>query len=183
MLSLGIVGVFFEERIEQLFDKQLMLVGFMLLITAILLLLADRAKHTEKRVGWFEAVVVGISQAIAILPGISRSGATISTSVMLGIDRDESARFSFLMVVPLIFGYIAKKVISSDFSLAGAESLPLMAGFVAAFLTGIVACKSMISLVKKARLSYFAYYCFVVAIFAIIWAWKISAAPAIPAVS
>lgn len=177
MIPAVIVGVFFEEQIEQLFSKQLLLVGLMLVITAILLLLADRAKRTWKRVGWFDALVVGVSQAIAILPGISRSGATISTSVMLGIDREESARFSFLMVVPLIFGYFCKKVISSEFSVADAETLPLAAGFVAAFLTGMVACKWMITLVKKARLSYFAYYCFVVAMIAIFWALNSSPAP------
>ncbi len=170
MIPAAVVGVFFMDEIEQLFDKQLSLIGSMLLLTAFLLLLADRAKRTGKRVGWLDALVIGIAQAIAILPGLSRSGATISTSVLLGIDREESARFSFLMVVPLIFGYMAKEAISGELKFESAEMLPLLAGFAAAFLTGLAACKWMISLVKKARLSFFAVYCFVVGVIAIVWA-------------
>ena len=98
MIPAVMVGLLFEEEIESLFDKNLLLVGFMLIVTAVLLLLADRAKRTEKPVSIVNAIIIGISQAIAILPGISRSGATISTSVLLGIDREKAARFSFLMV-------------------------------------------------------------------------------------
>src|SRR5690606_12719930 len=107
------------------------------------------------------AIIIGIAQAIAILPGISRSGATIGTSVLLGIDRERAARFSFLMVVPLIFGKMAKDMMSPEFKevmAGGSEStvsfFALSVGFVAAFFTGIFACKWMISLVKKSKLSY-----------------------------
>ncbi|MDB4539512.1 undecaprenyl-diphosphate phosphatase [Saprospiraceae bacterium] len=174
MIPAVIVGVLFEDQIEQLFDKQLLLVGLMLIFTAVLLFLADRAKHTDKKVGVVEAILIGIAQAVAILPGISRSGATISTSVLLGIDREAAARFSFLMVVPLIFGYIAKKLLSDEFSFAGEGGLELLAGFLAAFVTGLFACTWMIRLVKQSHLSYFSYYCLALAAFAIFEAVRIS---------
>lgn len=106
MIPAAIVGIVFKDEIESLFGGAIMLVGAMLLLTGVLLFLADRAKKTEKEVGFGHAIIIGISQAIAILPGISRSGATISTSVLLGVDREKAAKFSFLMVVPLIFGAI-----------------------------------------------------------------------------
>lgn len=106
MVPAAFVGVVFKEEIESLFGGQVLLVGCMLILTGILLYLADRAKKSESDVTYFHAILIGISQAIAILPGISRSGATISTSVLLGVDREKAARFSFLMVVPLIFGAI-----------------------------------------------------------------------------
>jgi len=167
MIPAGIVGVFFNEEIEALFGGRLMLVGSMLLVTAVLLLLADRAKTTNKSVSYWDAIIIGISQAIAIMPGISRSGATISTSVILGIDRSKSARFSFLMVVPLILGAMAKDLMSPDIVFAQDQLLPLGIGFIAAFTTGILACTWMIALVKKAKLSWFALYCFIVGSLAI----------------
>ncbi|MBC6996733.1 undecaprenyl-diphosphate phosphatase [Neolewinella lacunae] len=168
MVPAAIVGVLFDEALESLFDRQIVLVALMLVLTGLLLLLADRAKDTGKPVGWREAILVGIAQAIAILPGISRSGATISTSVMLGIDREKAARFSFLMVVPLIFGKMAKDLLDGDFS--GTASLPALGiGFLAAFATGIVACIWMIRLVKQAKLKWFAFYCFAVAALALAW--------------
>jgi undecaprenyl-diphosphatase len=140
----------------------------MLIVTGLLLFLAGRAKHTGKPVSWKDAVIIGVAQAIAILPGISRSGATISTSVLLGNDRTKAARFSFLMVVPLIIGKIAKDVMSGDLNMESSSSLPLAVGFIAAFVTGLIACTWMISLVKKAKLHYFSYYCFAVGIVAIV---------------
>jgi undecaprenyl-diphosphatase len=128
--------------------------------------LADRAKTTEKGVGWKDAIIIGIAQAIAILPGISRSGATIGTSVLLGIDRGKAARFSFLMVVPLILGKMAKDVLDGDFN-DTPNLLPLSVGFVAAFVTGFFACTWMIKLVRNSQLSYFAVYCFVIAAIAL----------------
>ena len=168
MIPAAVVGVLFDEQLEALFDKQILLVGVMLIITGLLLFLADRAKNTNKKVSWSNALVIGGAQMIAILPGISRSGATISTSVLLGIDRTRAAKFSFLMVVPLILGKIAKDILGGDISYASGDLVPLMAGFGAAFVTGLAACTWMIALVKKAKLSYFAYYCFVVAAIAII---------------
>ncbi|MEM7782569.1 MAG: undecaprenyl-diphosphate phosphatase [Planctomycetota bacterium] len=167
MIPAVFVGLMFEEELEALFNKRLVLVGLMLLVTGVLLLLADRAKKTEKSVRLTDAILVGISQAIAILPGISRSGATISTSVLLGIDREKAARFSFLMVIPLIFGKMAKMLLDAyranePFAEPG-EALPLTVGFFAAFFTGLLACTWMIRLVKASKLTYFSIYCFVVA--------------------
>ena len=162
MIPAAIVGVFFNEEIEALFGGKLTLVGGMLIITGLLLLLADKAKESEKQVDIKNALLIGISQAIAIFPGISRSGATISTAVILGIDKEKAARFSFLMVVPLILGKIAKDILSGDIQYESTTFLPLVIGFLAAFITGIIACKWMIKLVKSSQLKYFAYYCFAV---------------------
>ena len=170
MIPAVIVGVMFESEIESLFSQNLLLVGLMLIVTAVLLLLADRAKSTDKNVSMLDSIIIGISQAIAILPGISRSGATISTSVLLGIDREKAARFSFLMVVPLIFGKIAKDLLGAkDGEPLGAagQEVALAVGFVAAFVTGLVACTWMIRLVKGSKLSYFSIYCLVMAVLCI----------------
>ena len=172
MIPAAIVGVFFDEEIEALFSQQLPLVGAMLLITGGLLLMADRAKTTEKPVSIVNAIIIGISQAIAILPGISRSGATISTSVLLGIDREKAARFSFLMVVSLIFGKMAKDVLSAFKDgtplFEAGQAMPLTIGFVTAFVTGLVACLWMIRLVKACQLSWFSAYCFIVGLLVIV---------------
>lgn len=167
MIPAVIIGVFFEKELEQLFGGNIMLVGCMLLVTALLLFLADKAKDTQKKVSFSNAFIIGVSQAIAMLPGISRSGATISTSVLLGNDKTKAARFSFLMVVPLILGKIAKDILSGDLTYDSANFLPLSAGFIAAFVAGLFACTWMISLVKKSKLSYFAIYCSVIGIVAI----------------
>ncbi len=167
MVPAVIVGLLFEKELESFFGGKILLVGVMLLVTAVLLLLADKAKNTNKEVSFWNSVIIGISQAIAMLPGISRSGATISTSVLLGIDRTRAARFSFLMVVPLIFGKIGKDVLSGDLNFQSSEMLPISAGFIAAFLAGLLACKWMIAIVKKSKLSYFSIYCAVVGVIAI----------------
>ncbi|PQJ77043.1 undecaprenyl-diphosphate phosphatase [Polaribacter glomeratus] len=167
MIPAVIVGLLFEKELESFFGGKILLVGCMLLLTALLLLLADKAKNTDKKVSFWNAVLIGVSQAIAMLPGISRSGATISTSVLLGVDRTKAAKFSFLMVVPLIFGKIGKDVLSGDLNLHSSDMIPVTAGFIAAFLAGLLACKWMISLVKKSKLSYFAIYCAIVGTIAI----------------
>jgi len=169
MIPAALVGFYFESELESLFGGDILLVGFMLIITALLLWLADRAKFTGKPVSFKNAFVIGVAQAIAILPGISRSGATISTSVLLGNDKSKAARFSFLMVVPLILGKIAKDVLSGDLAESTTETSILAIGFIAAFISGIFACTWMITLVKKSKLSYFAIYCFIVGLIAIIF--------------
>lgn len=162
MLPAALVGIFFNDEIEALFGGALTLVGSMLLVTGLLLFLADKAKASAKKVGIKHAILIGVSQAIAILPGISRSGATISTGVLLGIDKEKAARFSFLMVVPLIFGKMAKDILSVDIQYETTTFIPLLVGFIFAFLTGMFACKWMIKLVKSSQLKYFAYYCFAI---------------------
>lgn len=171
MIPAAFVGVFFDEEIDALFGGEILLVGSMLFITGLLLFLADKAQKTEKELSFGNAWIIGLAQAIAILPGISRSGATISTSVLLGIDRERAARFSFLMVVPLIFGKMADDILGGSISTDAATLLPLSIGFISAFVTGLIACKWMIKLVKRSQLKYFAYYCFVVGTIAVFWNW------------
>lgn len=168
MIPAVFVGWVFEREIEALFGGQLILVGCMLLITGALLFLADKAKYAGGKVSLKDAILIGVSQAIAILPGISRSGATISTAVILGIDKAKAARFSFLMVVPLIFGKMAKDIFSGEISMENTQFLPLVIGFIFAFITGAIACKWMIKLVKNSQLKYFAYYCFVLGVVTIL---------------
>ena len=167
MFPAVLVGLFFEKELEALFSGRIMLVGFMLLITAALLFLADRAKNTSKNVSYINAFIIGVSQAIAMLPGISRSGATISTSVLLGVDRERAARFSFLMVVPLIFGKVAKDIMGGEISFESSQISNLSVGFIAAFIAGLLACTWMIKLVKNSKLSYFAIYCLIIGLLAI----------------
>lgn len=167
MIPAAIIGILFIDEMEMLFSGNILLVGFMLIITALLLYLADKAKNTDKPVSYKNALVIGISQALALLPGISRSGATISTSVLLGNDKSKAARFSFLMVVPLILGKIAKDLLSGDLADSTTDSSILILGFLAAFISGILACTWMISIVRKSKLTYFAIYCLIVGIIAI----------------
>lgn len=167
MIPAVLIGLFFEEQLEKLFGGNVLFVGFMLLITAALLWFADKAKSTRKPVSTSNSFVIGVAQAIAMLPGISRSGATISTSVLLGNDKTKAARFSFLMVIPLIFGKIAKDILSGDLTFSSENTTPIILGFIAAFISGLFACTWMISLVKKSKLTYFAVYCVVVGLIAI----------------
>ncbi len=167
MVPAAIIGVAFEEELESLFGGKIMFVGFMLLVTGALLFLADRAKSSNKKVGFWDALIIGVSQAIAILPGISRSGATISTAVLLGVDKERSARFSFLMVVPLILAKVAKDILGGEISMESGQLIPLSIGFIAAFITGLLACTWMIKLVKSSKLSWFAIYCIIVGSIAI----------------
>jgi undecaprenyl-diphosphatase len=170
MIPAVIVGLFLEDLITQLFDQNILLVGAMLIVTGVLLGLADRAKPTLKDINARSAFIIGLLQAMAILPGISRSGSTIATAVLLGIDKEKAARFSFLMVVPLIVGSMAKSILDTDTIVADTSLFPLIIGFIAAFFTGLAACKWMINIVKKAQLKYFSWYCFVIGILALILA-------------
>ena len=163
MIPAALIGFFFEENIEFLFGGQLKLVAYMLMITGVLLLFADKKIENEKNVGMLDSILIGIAQAIAILPGISRSGATISCAILLGINKEKAARFSFLMVIPLIFGKMGKDILSGNIVYDSAIFFPLIFGFISAFITGVFACKLMIRLVKNSNLKYFSYYCFVIA--------------------
>ncbi len=151
MIPAVIIGLFFEEQLEAFFNGNIMFVGAMLILTAILLLLADKAKNTTKTISSKNAIIIGIAQAVAMLPGISRSGSTISTSVILGNDKTKAARFSFLMVIPLIFGKIAKDLLGGEINISDNNSTGLIIGFLAAFLTGLIACKWMIKIVKSSK--------------------------------
>ncbi len=174
MIPVGLVGFFLEDEIESFFEGQILLVGCMLLVTGILLYLTTKAKEKSGEVNFKNAGIVGLAQAVAILPGISRSGTTIAISLLLGVNREKAAKFSFLMVLPPILGAVALKV--KDYveieQTSGAEnisSLALIVGFLAAFISGLIACQWMIRIVKRAKLQHFAYYCFTVGTIAIIW--------------
>jgi len=167
MIPAAGVGLFLEDQIAQLFEGNLVLVGTALLLTALLLRIADRKGLEGRPLSSKNAALIGMAQAIAILPGISRSGATIATAVLLGIEREKAARFSFLMVIPLILGSMLKRILVMDSAPVEVAFLPLTIGFVAAFITGIVACRWMIALVKRSQLSYFALYCLLVGLLAL----------------
>ena len=145
MIPAALVGFFFEDEIASLFSGSLSFVGYMLIITALLLYLADKAKSTARNVGFIDSLLIGIAQAIAILPGISRSGSTIAISVLLGIEKKKSAEFSFLMVIPLILGKIAKDILSGELeALSTTNFLPFLFGFLAALIIGYFACNLML---------------------------------------
>ncbi len=170
MIPVFIVAVFFKDQIEELFVGNLMLVGSMLLITGGLLLFAHYKKDGSKPVGFISAIIIGIAQAFAVLPGISRSGSTIATALILGVERSKAARFSFLMVLIPILGASLLEMMdyAENPSLHTIDAVSLIVGFLAAFVSGYIACKWMIKIVKKGKLTYFAIYCFIVGAIAII---------------
>lgn len=172
----GMVYVFFEDRIEQLFTGNIMLVGLMLCVTALLLLLTHfiEPKNEDKQVkevSFGQSLLIGLAQAVAIMPGISRSGATVSTALLAGVSRDKAARFSFLMILLPILGMTALKAFNYFRSpVQGLAPEVLGAGFLAAFITGVLACIWMLSLVRKGKLIYFALYCFAAGAASLAWA-------------
>ena len=167
-LPISILGLLFRVQIESLFVENLVFVGSMLLVTASLLAFTYFAKSREKKLDWVDAVLIGIAQAMAVMPGISRSGATIATGLMLGKKKGDMAKFSFLMVLIPIIGANVLDLLSGE--VGSGESigiLPLAVGFVAAFVSGLLACKWMIKIVKKGKLIYFAAYCLIIGLIAI----------------
>ncbi len=168
MIPAVIIGVTLDEQITALFNRQIILVSCMLLLTGVVLILSDHTKPKTQVLSSIRALIIGVAQAIAILPGVSRSGATIATGIFLGINRKEVAQFSFLMVIPLIFGKIAKDFASGEFDTTADNAFPMLLGFTFSFFVGIAACKWMIKIVQNAKLRYFGYYCLVVGILAIL---------------
>ena len=176
-IPVGLVGVLFKDQVDALFSGELWQVGVGLCITACLLIFSDNAgrrfkvpvaKDTRNGLSYWQAFVVGLAQAFAVVPGVSRSGSTIATGLLTGVKRESMAQFSFLMVLIPIIGEQSLdllKVATGDATFgAGVGSLSLALGFVAAFLSGLFACKVMIAIVKKARLTWFALYCLLVAV-------------------
>jgi undecaprenyl-diphosphatase len=162
------LGLFFKDTIEALFSGWLVFVGFMLLLTSVLLFLTGFVKRGDKKISFFKALIIGVAQAIAVIPGISRSGATIATGMLLGVKKEEIARFSFLMVIIPIIGAFGYDILKGELSIQPkTELMPLFVGFSAAFLAGLLACKGMIRIVKKGKLIYFAIYCFIIGLIAI----------------
>ncbi len=167
-VPVGLAGVFFQDEIEAFFSGNLLLVGSMLLITATLLAFAYYMRKGNRKITFLDALIIGFAQMLAVMPGISRSGSTIATGMLLGNDKSQLARFSFLMVIIPILGANFLKIVSGDVTSAGhIEVVPLIAGFVAAFVSGLLACKLMIGIVRKGKLIYFAAYCLVIGLIAI----------------
>ena len=172
MMPAVLIGLFFEDQITALFDTNLAFVGTTLCLTAALLFFTDKASSKEQPITNKVALLIGIAQAIAILPGISRSGATIAVALLIGVSRPEAARFSFLMVIPLILGSMAKSILDQGAAAAITfDPLPMSVGFLAALASGVLACTWMIALVKRSKLRYFAIYCLLVGITASVVAW------------
>lgn len=176
MIPIAIVGVFFKDRVEQIFGSGVLIVSVMLLVTAALLTFSYFAKPREKaEIGPLDAFIIGLSQACAVLPGLSRSGTTIATGLLLGNNKASLAQFSFLMVIPPILGEALLDGIKmfGDSSEAMAAStvspVTLLAGFIAAFVSGCLACKLMISIVRKGKLIYFAIYCAIVGLLSLLF--------------
>ncbi len=168
MIPIGIVGVFFKDAVEEVFGSGLFVVGLMLLLTATLLTFSYYAKPRQKEnISMKDAFIIGLSQACAVMPGLSRSGSTIATGLLLGNKKEKLAQFSFLMVIPPIVGEalldclkIAKD--GYETAMAGISPISMLVGFLAAFVVGCLACKWMINIVKKGKLIYFAIYCAIV---------------------
>ncbi len=163
-----VLGLFFKEEIEQLFTGNLVMVGSMLLVTALLLGLTHFVKKNNGKITFGKALIIGFAQAMAVVPGISRSGATIATGILLQTKKNEIARFSFLMVLIPILGAAFLDIISGEVtSNTSIGLLPLFIGFAAAFISGLLACSWMIKIVKRGNLIYFAIYCLVIGLIAI----------------
>ncbi len=173
MIPIFVVGVFFKDSVESLFGS-ITVVGFALVATALLLFFSDYASRPGRKsifpeneyrngISYWQAFAVGIGQAFAVVPGLSRSGTTISTGLICGVKRDAMAQFSFLMVLVPILGETFLEIVGGEFGASSVGASALLLGFVSALLSGLFACKVMISLVKKAKLSCFAVYCLLAA--------------------
>ena len=174
MIPVFVVGVFFKDQVESLFGS-ISVVGVALVVTALLLFFSDYASRPGRKsifpentsrngISYWQAFAVGLGQAFAVVPGLSRSGTTISTGLICGVKREVMAQFSFLMVLVPILGETFLEIVGGEFGASSVGALPLVLGFLSAFLSGLFACKVMIALVKRAKLSWFALYCLVVAI-------------------
>lgn len=168
-VPVAVVGLLFEKQIEQLFEGRIILVGTMLLVTAFLLYLTTRVTNSDREIGYKEALIIGVAQMFAIMPGISRSGATIATALLLKVDKARAARFSFLMVLIPIFGkaLLDIKDMIEDPSLWSMAMDITVAGFLASFVAGLLACTLMLRIVKQGKLVWFSMYCVIVGLIAI----------------
>ncbi len=169
MIPIIIVGFTFADELEALFSGNMLLVGSMLILTAMMLTFSFYAKQKEKSISYVDSFIIGIAQAFAVLPGVSRSGATISTGLLLKNKKDGIAKFSFLMVLAPIVGGNIRQLMSNGSAdeAGGISAIVLIAGFLAAFISGLLACKWMIVIVKRGKLIYFAIYCFIIGLSAV----------------
>jgi len=168
MIPVGFAGLLLKDPIERMFSGDMVFVGTMLLITALLLAGAHFIKKRERNITWLDALVIGIAQAVAVIPGISRSGATIATGLMIGNRKDEIAKFSFLMVLVPVIGANLVEVFSGEFSGDTTGAGIIVIGFITAFVSGYLACRWMISLVKRSKLIWFSIYCAIAGLLAVL---------------
>lgn len=170
MVPVGIIGILFKDEVEQFFNGNLHFVGAMLIVTAVLLAVTMFVKNRGKHISYLDSFIIGIAQAVAVLPGISRSGATIATGLLLGNKKEEVAKFSFLMVIIPILGANLKELFSGEFgNNQDISAMVLVVGFIAAFISGLFACRWMINIVKRGNLYYFALYCLIIGSIALIF--------------
>ncbi|HLN20022.1 MAG TPA: undecaprenyl-diphosphate phosphatase [Bacteroidales bacterium] len=167
MIPVGIVGILFKDKVESLFNGNLVFIGLMLLVTASLLAAAHFMKRGNRDIGYRDAFIIGIAQAVAVIPGISRSGSTIATGLLIGNSKDEIARFSFLMVLIPVLGANFLEILSPVQSTVNIPFTIIFAGFISAFISGYAACKWMITLVRRSKLIWFSIYCSVVGLICI----------------
>lgn len=168
MIPVGIAGLFLTDIVDKYFTGNMISLGIQFIITAVLLFLTSFIKPKERPIGYLDSFIIGIAQAIAVLPAISRSGATIATGMMIGNKKSDIAKFSFLMVLIPIIGANLVEMRSGGFSVEGTSVSVILAGFITAFISGYFACKWMINLVKKGKLVWFAVYCVLVGVFSIL---------------
>jgi undecaprenyl-diphosphatase len=168
MVPVGLAGILLKDNIERMFSGDIIFVGFMLLITALLLAGAHFIRKRERNITYLDALIIGVAQAVAVIPGISRSGATIATGLMIGNSKDEIARFSFLMVLVPVIGANLMEVFSGEVSGNSAGPGIIMIGFLAAFVSGYLACRWMIALVKRSKLIWFSIYCAAIGLLSIL---------------
>jgi undecaprenyl-diphosphatase len=168
MIPVGIAGIFLTDIIDKYFSGNMLSLGIQFIITAAILLLPSFIKPKERPIGYFDAFIIGIAQAIAVLPAISRSGATIATGMIIGNKKSDIAKFSFLMVLIPVIGANLLEMKSGAFSAGGTSVSVILTGFIAAFISGYFACKWMINLVKKGNLLWFAVYCVLIGVFSIL---------------
>jgi len=167
MIPVGIAGLLLKDLIEKMFNGNIIFIGFMLLVTSTLLASAHFVRKKDREIGYLDALVIGIAQAIAVIPGISRSGATISTGLMIGNSKDKIARFSFLMVLAPVIGANILEIMSGEVNPGSSSAGIMVIGFLAAFISGYLACRWMIELVKKSKLIWFSVYCLIVGLLSI----------------
>lgn len=168
MIPVAVAGFFMKDIAEKYFTGNMIALGIQFLISAFLLFMALIIKPKERPIGYIDSFIIGIAQALAILPAISRSGATIATGMMIGNKKSDIARFSFLMVLIPVIGANFVELKSGDFSTEGTSFAVILIGFITAFVSGYFACKWMINLVKKGNLIWFAFYCILIGVFSIL---------------
>ena len=168
MIPVGVAGLLLKKPIENLFNGNLVFIGLMLLITSLILAIAHFIKKGDRTIGYLDAFIIGLAQAVAVIPGISRSGATIATGLMIGNRKEEIARFSFIMVLVPVIGANIMELFSEDVTANGTGAAIILIGFISAFVSGYLACKWMIELVKKSKLIWFSIYCAIIGLLSVL---------------